>query len=152
MATTKETIGRWFDNGVRGRSDFMIVVCDTFDGSDAPNYCMASEFWSYYAEIERGSMNRIMEIYNLHLDRDKQLAEERAYHPPIRVRKLKHEKVTRLGNLRCDADQQRWPCQFELARLLAECHEIMMRLGLNDQAALDEVQGAVAEVAKHDWE
>jgi hypothetical protein len=59
----------------------MIVVCDTFDYVDAPQYVMpgVDVRWKL-SEILREEFTRVMEVYALHLDKATQLAEPRARH------------------------------------------------------------------------
>ena len=82
MPTSKEEIGEWFDRGVGEKMDFMIVVCDTFDYEDYPAYTTKKDFAEEYAHYDGENMQRIMEVYDLHLPRDPQLAEARAFHMP----------------------------------------------------------------------
>lgn len=83
--TTRMDLKVWFDMGVKQGATYMIVVCDTFDYGDYPAYVTKEEnihdCISYY---RRASMQRIMEIYDLSIDRDKQLSTPRVYnHPPF---------------------------------------------------------------------
>ena len=79
--TTKQEIGRWFDAGVKKKSAFMFVVCDTFDHDDYPVYAdSASECLSKVKAP--GEMQRVMEVYDLAEDKDTQLAEHRAWNMP----------------------------------------------------------------------
>lgn len=85
MATTKLDLRAWFEQGKRQGARYMIVVCDTFDHEDYPSYVMPHENIhdriSYY---KHSPMQRITEVYNLTLDRDKQLNENRSFnHPPF---------------------------------------------------------------------
>jgi hypothetical protein len=64
--TSLRDIADWFEEGKRNKAKFMIVMCDTFDHSDYPCYVYAtSQFWGVYAEKEKASMQRIMEVYDL---------------------------------------------------------------------------------------
>lgn len=38
MATTQDTISKWFDYGVENKKSHLIVVCDTYDYEDYPVY------------------------------------------------------------------------------------------------------------------
>jgi hypothetical protein len=77
--TTVQDIRRWLARADED-DEFMVVVCDTFDYEDYPVFCTASEC------IERvedpGSMQRVMEVYDLSMDLEAQLRERRAWHPP----------------------------------------------------------------------
>lgn len=83
MATTKETLSGWFDAGVKDKYDYMIVVCDSYDMTDYPVYCFVGEFKETYDHVKFSSMQRIMEIYSLSLDKQMQMDEHRAFHYPI---------------------------------------------------------------------
>ncbi len=59
----------------------MIVVCDTFDHEDYPVYVKPGEdVRKKYAEYDGPNMQRVMEVYALHLDLESQLNEHRAKH------------------------------------------------------------------------
>ena len=59
----------------------MIVVVDTFDHGDYPVYVAAGQDAHTVAAGYNGkNMQRIMEVYDLRLDRDRQMAETRAFH------------------------------------------------------------------------
>ena len=83
MATTKEDLGRWFDNGLEAAATWMLVVCDTFSHEDYPVYVQGGES-HYTAARTRCSTNmqRVMEVYDLRGDKALQLAEYRADHSP----------------------------------------------------------------------
>ncbi len=95
MATTQEDIRDWLKEGKRRRSTHVIVVCDTFDHSDYPVYVKRTEKVREEADKHDGpNMQRVMEVYALHLDLELQLAEKRSFHyedppgkspPPLRL-------------------------------------------------------------------
>ena len=83
MATTREEIANWFDRGKAEGQTHMIVVCDTFDHEDYPVYAGSDkEALQQYAEHNGKNMQRVMEVYDLRLDKAMQLAEFRAMHLP----------------------------------------------------------------------
>lgn len=81
MAATRQDISDWFDEGVRTRATHMIVVCDEFDMDDYPIYVSSGqnvrEVSKKYADT---SLQRVMEVYALHMDKSSQLREWRAFH------------------------------------------------------------------------
>lgn len=80
MTTSKQDLRAWFDKGVAKGFTHMIVVCDTFDHMDFPVYVLPSEnVKAVEATYTSQQMARIMEVYNLSMDRDEQLAEDRAF-------------------------------------------------------------------------
>jgi len=80
MATSKQELRTWFDKGVASGYTHMIVVCDTFDHMDFPVYVLPSEDVKSVERAYAGqAMARIMEVYNLSMDREQQLAEVRAF-------------------------------------------------------------------------
>lgn len=81
MTTTRQDISDWFDDGKEQNADFMIVVCDTFDWEDYPVYCTNNNFEQKYKNCSR-NMQKVMEVYDLSLDKESQLSEYRANHPP----------------------------------------------------------------------
>lgn len=82
MATTKADIRQWFERGVEEGHDYMIVVCDTFDHEDYPAYAMKNTFPAQERHYRTASMQRIMEVYDLHQDMEEQLNEHRCFRGP----------------------------------------------------------------------
>ena len=80
--TTREEIADWFDRGVKDGAAFMIVVCDTFDHEDYPVYASVASYPAVYDSHHGKNMQRIMEVYDLGMDKSTQLGERRAFHPP----------------------------------------------------------------------
>ncbi len=80
MSTTPQVLSDWFDEGVRQSATHMIVVCDTFDHGDFPVYVKPDEDAHEKTEKERnGSMQRVVEVYDLRADKVAQMAEDRAF-------------------------------------------------------------------------
>jgi len=77
MAISRAEIQVWFDDGVKKGATHMIVLCDTFDWEDYPHYVMPG---SDPREYKPGSMQKVMEVYAMHLDRDSQINERRSFH------------------------------------------------------------------------
>lgn len=81
MAASKEDIVGWFKSGKEQGYTHMIVVCDTYDWDDYPVYVSADEnARDKYAEYTSGkhSMQKVMEVYNLSQNMDKQMSQRRA--------------------------------------------------------------------------
>lgn len=79
MAASKWMIESWLKREKAAESDYMLVVCDTFDHEDYPVYVSKKDIDKTIQQYS-GNMQTIMEIYNLSLDIDAQLAEKRAWH------------------------------------------------------------------------
>ena len=62
----------------------MVVVCDTFDWDDYPAFAETDEDCLKRIEAP-GEMQRVMEVYDLRMDKAMQMAEKRAFHPPQRA-------------------------------------------------------------------
>jgi hypothetical protein len=81
MAATKQDIRRWLTVDVPDKATHMAVVCDTYDWDDYPVYVMEGEDphkrLEGYAKGE--NMAKLMEVYNLSMDIEKQMAEHRAF-------------------------------------------------------------------------
>ena len=88
--TTKDDIRKWLSGEAanRNQSTHMLVICDTFDYSDYPVFC-ASKVEALARIAQPGAMQRVMEVYNLHMPIEPQLAERRAWHvyatPPFPI-------------------------------------------------------------------
>lgn len=80
MGTSKETIRDWFKDGVKDkqRPRYMIVLCDTFDHDDYPTY-QKTEEQARALMKSPGDMQRVMEVYDLQADMEKQLAMQRCF-------------------------------------------------------------------------
>jgi hypothetical protein len=98
MVTTKSIISGWFDHGVEKQATHMIVVCDTFDYDDYPVYVMKEQ--NVYDVIDKYSdspQQRVMEVYNLLLDKSSQMNEARAFHPEY-IEVQPEKKLPTIGN------------------------------------------------------
>ena len=81
MAVTKSKIREWIRRGLECGATHLICVCDTFDWEDYPAYVMKNESVQQKVDrYNRSSMQMIMEVYDLSMDIEMQLAEELAYH------------------------------------------------------------------------
>jgi hypothetical protein len=76
MATTKQDISEWFDEGVKKGATHMLVVCDTFEYEDYPVYVMPGQSAVMEASNRDGkNMQKVMECYRLRKDmKDVQLS------------------------------------------------------------------------------
>ena len=93
MATSKQQIGDWFENGLTNKQDFMIVVCDTYDWTDYPSYCKKDEFDLKYKQYSDQNMQQVMEVYDLSLDKDSQLNQHRCMNLPKKEDKSVSDKL-----------------------------------------------------------
>ncbi len=86
MAATKEEIRNWLEKAKLNKYKYLLVVCDTYDYDDYPIYCEdAQKCRDSYEEHDGKNMQRVMEVYDLSLDFEEQLAEYRAHHLPIKA-------------------------------------------------------------------
>lgn len=79
MAATKQDIRQWLKEAPK-KATHMAVVCDTYDWDDYPVYVEKGEDpRAKLISYEKGeNMQTLMEVYNLSMDLDKQMAEHRA--------------------------------------------------------------------------
>lgn len=81
MATTKKEINDWFDAGKEEGFTHMLIVCDTYDHEDYPVFVNKGEDATVRArDYNNKDMQRVMECYNLTLDKETQLNEYRSHH------------------------------------------------------------------------
>jgi hypothetical protein len=81
MSATRQDIDRWFEAGLLSEATHMIVVCDTYDYENYPVYVNKGENVEEKAkEFEGKNMQSIDEVYNLSMDKNKQLNERRSSH------------------------------------------------------------------------
>jgi hypothetical protein len=80
MAASRNDIKRWFERGVEQKASHMIVACDTFDHEDYPVYVKKGDDPNKEVKkVEASPMQRVMEVYRLSDDMEKQLDARRAY-------------------------------------------------------------------------
>jgi hypothetical protein len=78
--TTATEIGEWFDRGVKQGATHMIVVCDTYDHSDYPVFAgKGDDVEAKVKHYRAAPMSRVLEVYNLSMDRAKQLGAGRVF-------------------------------------------------------------------------
>lgn len=79
MGTSRQEIERWIKRGKDQNATHVIVVCDTFDYEDYPVFVKEGQDVRKVFEAYSGkNMQRVMEVYNLSMDIQKQLNEHRA--------------------------------------------------------------------------
>jgi len=77
---SREDIESMFEDGVRGKYKYMIIICDQFDYSDYPVFVHSKEMaMDKLEEIRHQSMTKVMEVYDLLQDMEKQLNMRRAW-------------------------------------------------------------------------
>lgn len=80
MTTTQNEIREWLQSALVEGATHVIVACDTFDHSDYPiNIMVGEDPQKRVREVLAQPMTRIMEVYNLRMDIEPQLREQRAY-------------------------------------------------------------------------
>lgn len=79
MAASKEDLRNWFRLAEGTENTHMIILCDTFDWTDFPIYVESRER-AYEWLLHPGDMKRVMEVYDLNMDMETQMAEHRAWH------------------------------------------------------------------------
>jgi len=77
---TRNELSDWFDEGLKEKATHMIVVCDTYDYEDYPVFVSANEDVREIEKEHKGkSMQMIMEVYNLSMNKEEQIAAVRAF-------------------------------------------------------------------------
>lgn len=80
MAATKEDIRRWLQRGHIKRATHVVVICDTLEYEDFPLLVMPGEDPRKIVKDRDGiNMERVMEVYNLALDDEEQIAQRRVF-------------------------------------------------------------------------
>lgn len=78
--TTKEDIRGWLELGKAKGATHLLVVCDTYDYDDYPVYVMPGQDVHEIAKSKNGpNMTKLMEVYNLAIDMEEQLAQYRSF-------------------------------------------------------------------------
>jgi hypothetical protein len=79
MITTKDDLSRWFDEGLAQGATHLIVVCNTFSDEDYALYVEACEDVHIVVNAHDGvNWQEVIEVFNLSVDKNTQLAQERA--------------------------------------------------------------------------
>lgn len=78
MSTIREDIEGWIAHGTQEGRRYMLVVCDTFDHVDYPVYASTAEQARDHV-THPGSMQRVMEVYDLNAPLGPQLTARRAW-------------------------------------------------------------------------
>lgn len=80
MAASKQDLISWFKRGVGLNATHMIVVCDTYEREDFPVYVsLAQDVHKVAEEYSGKNAQKIMEVYDLTMDMDVQMAQHRAF-------------------------------------------------------------------------
>ena len=80
--TSRENISAWFDRGVKDKALFMIILCDGYDFKDFPKYVFSNQTCRQVFEDAHflGDTFRVMEIYNLRMDKVIQMNGYRSFY------------------------------------------------------------------------
>lgn len=78
MATTKEEIRQWLEEGKTIGATHVIVVCDTCDWEDYPVFVSSNQNVNKVIPAYKKDMQKVMEVYRLDQDIEKQLSQYRA--------------------------------------------------------------------------
>lgn len=80
MPTTASDIKGWIERGKANGATHLIVACDTFDWEDYPVFVYAGQnAREKAAEYDGKNMQKLMEVYNLDQNIEKQLKEHRSF-------------------------------------------------------------------------
>lgn len=79
MATTQDDIRRWLKEAKKDKATHVVVVCDTFDWEDYPVSVKKGQDVQKVIADHSKDMQKVMEVYNLSMDIDKQLKEHRVW-------------------------------------------------------------------------
>lgn len=80
MAATEQDIKVWLKRAKKEKATHMLVVCDTFSWEDYPvNVLPGTDAKEKVKEYDAKSMQKVMEVYNMKMDIDKQLKQELAF-------------------------------------------------------------------------
>ncbi len=78
--TTQGMISEWFDKGIKEGATHMLVVCDEFDWEDYPVMVLPTEnVLVVMDEYTHKSMQKVMEVYNLQMEKQPQIEATRCF-------------------------------------------------------------------------
>jgi hypothetical protein len=81
MTATRNDIEGWFDKGVSQGYDYMLVMCDSYDCENYPQYCQQSQLHELYHQYP-SNMQYVEELYDLHMDKESQIKQRRCFSFP----------------------------------------------------------------------
>ena len=80
MSATKQDISRWLKEAKENKSSHLIIALDKFDYDNYPVYVSSKEkIEKEIKRIESHSMQGIDEIYDMSMNIEKQLSEDRVW-------------------------------------------------------------------------
>ena len=80
MGISREDISSMFDYGVKQGATHMLIVCDTYDWEDYPVFVSQGEdVRETYNKYNGNNMQKVMEVYNLSIDKEEQLNQYRVH-------------------------------------------------------------------------
>lgn len=80
MATNREEIQKWFEEGKQQGATHMIIVCDTYDYEDYPKYVYdGQDVRDIQSHCNSQGMQKVMEVYNLSYNMAEQLIKPRNF-------------------------------------------------------------------------
>jgi hypothetical protein len=87
---TREGIEEWFDKGVREGFSYLVIFNDSFEYDYYPVlFRDGEELWKIYDHLGRDNWTSMEEVYDLSMDKEFQMSEDRARHFPPRPAKQK---------------------------------------------------------------
>lgn len=85
MPASREDILRWLGTAGQEGARWVVIKCDAFDFHGSPgDRCCYPVAHTDPQEVHKtmGNSDRTMEVYDLELSVESQMAERRAWHPP----------------------------------------------------------------------
>jgi hypothetical protein len=79
MAATKQEIKNWVEQGKEEECTHVIIAVDTWDHTDYPIFIKKGANVQDKIKYYETSQDRIMEIYNMNMDLETQLNQNRCY-------------------------------------------------------------------------
>lgn len=81
---TQDSISKWWDEAEKDSSKWMIIVYDSFDRHDYPVWGKTKKDLNYALKEFNNSekMSRIMEVYDLSLNKKEQISAHRVWNIP----------------------------------------------------------------------
>lgn len=79
--TTKNEIYEWLKDAKKKKATHVLILCDSFDYEDYPVYVFKGQNVRdvIKEKCKADNMQRLMEVYNLSMDIEKQLKEHRSF-------------------------------------------------------------------------
>lgn len=82
MSATRQNLEKWYSRGKEQKSEYLIVVCDTFSYEDYPVFSSKENFKEKFRNHDGFNMQKIIGVFDLSADLDEQIEQKQVFNCP----------------------------------------------------------------------